>query len=198
MATHRDVCTSVATQASSSGARSRDLLDSGPSSHGVAHWRRLRAEVAVKERDVQQLKDDIAAAEQRLSSGESGHIVIRNLADSPAKLSLSRPARHRPKPYPEPLLLRRVDEDIDGVLRQQEEVTRKLADARRVLVREAVSVLGLRKGASKQSHWEIAGLPLPPPEMFRRKLPIHPYSDSQFIGQPASMPPFVTQYISYP
>ena len=57
--------------------------------------------------------------------------------------------------------------------RQQTVVTRNLAEARRVLVREAVSVFGLRKGSGKQSQWEIAGLSLPSPESFRRQSTLH-------------------------
>ena len=52
-----------------------------------------------------------------------------------------------------------------AVERQQLEVTRQLVDARRVLVREAVSVFGVRK--TPKHGWEIARLPLPSPELFR-------------------------------
>jgi hypothetical protein len=57
------------------------------------------------------------------------------------------------------------------VERRQATITRNLAEARRVLVREAVSVFGLRKGVGKQNQWEIAGLPLPSPDAFRREFP---------------------------
>jgi hypothetical protein len=70
MSTHRDVCTSVAKQASSSTARAQNLLDDGPVGPGAQHWRRLRAEVANKERECRQLREKIAGIEQRLSTGK--------------------------------------------------------------------------------------------------------------------------------
>jgi len=77
--------------------------------------------------------------------------------------------RRAPPPRPTRAVLDRLDQGVEGVERQQATITRNLAEARRVLVREAVSVFGLRKGIGKQNQWEIAGLPLPSPEAFRRE-----------------------------
>jgi hypothetical protein len=67
-------------------------------------------------------------------------------------------------------MLDRLDGELEAVDRQQATITRNLAEARRVLVREAVSVFGLKKGIGKQNQWEIAGLPLPSPQTFRGEL----------------------------
>jgi hypothetical protein len=77
--------------------------------------------------------------------------------------------RRQPPPRPSRTLLDRLDGELEAVDRLQATITRNLAEARRVLVREAVSVFGLKKGIGKQNQWEIAGLPLPPPETFRRQ-----------------------------
>jgi hypothetical protein len=109
----------------------------------------------------------------------------------------------RPAPLPKDRLLRRVNEDIDSVKRQQDEITRKLADARAVLVREAVSVFGLRKGLSKQGHWEIAGLSLPSPELFRREFTGNRQGSNRLISSLSVSPdqcrsrPYHTPLISH-
>lgn len=52
--------------------------------------------------------------------------------------------------------------------RLQLDVTRRLTEARRVLIREAVAVFGVLQ--SPMNGWEIAGIPLPSPDNFRRTL----------------------------
>ncbi|OXB33524.1 hypothetical protein J007_06808 [Cryptococcus neoformans] len=54
---------------------------------------------------------------------------------------------------------------IKQVHSQQQVITSRIIHARRVLVREAVNVFGVRQRSS--GDWEIAGIPLPDPETFR-------------------------------
>lgn len=163
ISTHRGGVANTARQASSACASASKLLDQEPSHHGQHKWRCLRANVATKERECKALKERIAAIEKRVATGDL-FWWIRLMSDLPGPSTGSR----RP-PLPTRTLLDRLDNDLETVNRQQATITRNLAEARRVLVREAVSVFGLRKGSGKQKDWEIAGLPLPSPEAFRRE-----------------------------
>ncbi len=49
----------------------------------------------------------------------------------------------------------------------QQQIAQRLIDARRVLVQEIVAIFGVKKRVS--GDWEIAGLVLPSPDLFRSK-----------------------------
>lgn len=61
--------------------------------------------------------------------------------------------------------MRDVQNSIAEVKTQQQIAEMSIIHARKVLVREATAVFGIHHRA----YWEIAGLPLPPPESFRRE-----------------------------
>lgn len=67
------------------------------------------------------------------------------------------------KSKPSPALSLRAS--IKQVHSQQQVITSRIIHARRVLVREAVNVFGVRQRSS--GDWEIADIRLPDPENFR-------------------------------
>ncbi|WVR04099.1 hypothetical protein IAU60_001098 [Kwoniella sp. DSM 27419] len=143
--------------------RSRHLLEgAGPSSptaesssscsgRGVLAWRELRADVAARERRCAALRQKAFASVRQRSQELRSEITRRR-----ATLNTARSA-------PSPAF--KFSNAIKRCKVQQQVTASHIVHARRVLVREAVAVFGVRKRTS--GDWEIAGLILPSPDAFR-------------------------------
>ncbi|KAL0242204.1 hypothetical protein I308_105833 [Cryptococcus tetragattii IND107] len=125
---------------------------------GLNAWRELRSDVASCEARCHQIKMDIVQRQATVSACRK-RIAENNLRDRRESLSML-------KSKPSPALSLRAS--IKQVHSQQQVITSRIIHARRVLVREAVNVFGVRQRSS--GDWEIAGIPLPDPENFRASL----------------------------
>lgn len=132
------------------------LLGPSPPLPGVRQWLTIRAEVARSQRRCEFLTHRIQAIDHALAAGTS----------TKAAAALIHPNSHDQdsRTLKEPLD-NDLAERISFISRKQLDVTKKLAEARRVLVREAVAVFGVIQ--SPLTGWEIAGMPLPTPDAFR-------------------------------
>ncbi|KAK4690051.1 hypothetical protein P7C73_g73, partial [Tremellales sp. Uapishka_1] len=128
-------------------ARTQLLLD-GPN-HGITSWRRLRAEVVESERRCERLREEIARREKEISARLSRPDYDRR------RQNLTLLKQQSP--------VAKTQQVLAQIARQQHDISLRLTHARRVLVREAIDVFGLRK----KGEWEIAGMPIPSPETFR-------------------------------
>ncbi|BEI80166.1 hypothetical protein CcaverHIS002_0106950 [Cutaneotrichosporon cavernicola] len=137
--------------------KAEQLLKGNPGAPGATEWRELRANVAAAEARVAALRARIArtsddAQRIRVSTSSTGAIRRRRQTLEDAEHAI---------PTHEDMAAR-----IATVRQQQREVGKRIIQARKVLVREAVDVFGVQR----MRGWEIAGLELPPPDLFR----VHP------------------------
>ncbi|CAK9786681.1 hypothetical protein CC85DRAFT_286829 [Cutaneotrichosporon oleaginosum] len=146
----------IAGQVATARATAERLLEGGDAP-GATAWRELRAAVAAGEARVAALRAKIArvadeAARIRASTASAATVRLRRQTLEDAM---------RAVPSDEEVAARTA-----AVRQQQREVGKRIIQARKVLVREAVDVFGVQRTRD----WEIAGLELPPPDLFR----VHP------------------------
>ncbi|KIR25881.1 hypothetical protein I309_05321 [Cryptococcus deuterogattii LA55] len=158
---HKELLQNLQTRLSTIRQHSQKLLTAAENEtthqagRGLNAWRELRSDVASCEARCHQIKMDIAQRQAAISACRK-RIAENNLRDRRESLSML-------KSKPSPALSLRAS--IKQVHSQQQVITSRIIHARRVLVREAVNVFGVRQRSS--GDWEIAGIPLPDPEFFR-------------------------------
>jgi hypothetical protein len=76
-----------------------------------------------------------------------------------------------------PVKLPPTQPEVPHLLQQQADIDRRLSQARKVLVDEVVNVFGVKH--RHDGIWEIARVPLPPPDGFRRKWVGRPHAHSR-------------------
>ncbi|WVO24255.1 uncharacterized protein IAS62_005619 [Cryptococcus decagattii] len=179
---HKELLQNLQTRLSAIRQHSQKLLTTAENEtthqagRGLNAWRELRSDVASCEARCHQIKMDIAQRQATISACRK-RIAENNLRDRRESLSML-------KSKPSPALSLRAS--IKQVHSQQQVITSRIIHARRVLVREAVNVFGVRQRSS--GDWEIADIPLPDPENFRVSLPFVPMPPPPFyhphVGRP--------------
>ncbi|WVW79679.1 hypothetical protein I302_101648 [Kwoniella bestiolae CBS 10118] len=156
IALHNEALKNIQAQIDSIVAKATSTLGGPPQStasistqKGLTAWRLLRAELDDKERRCADLKRLIRQRENNILTGDALHQRRSNLETL------------RSSPSPEITLKNAIKRCED----EQRTASYHIVNARRVLVREAVNVFGLSKGAVGE--WTIAGLTLPSPDALR-------------------------------
>lgn len=137
---------------------------------GAEAWREMRANVATAEARVAVLRERIAKASEEAERSELTDPGCQLTAVRASTLSSSAIRQRREKLDAAVQAVPSVADmnaRIVAVRQQQREVGKRIIQARKVLVREAVDVFGVQRTKG----WEIAGLELPPPDHFRCRLP---------------------------
>ncbi|KAK8843936.1 hypothetical protein IAR55_006728 [Kwoniella newhampshirensis] len=162
--------------------QSRQLLE-GPPARSVNAWRELRAEVANRGRRCANLKRDIAVRESGISTARQGtQAKDKDHKSRRATLQSLRTA---------PSVALRLEHALKRIRFQQQDATSRIVHARQVLVREALSVFGLHQNSRRD--WEIAGIVLPSPEVFR----LHPSASiNGAISHTVHLLSLITSYLS--
>ncbi|ORX36443.1 UV radiation resistance protein and autophagy-related subunit 14-domain-containing protein [Kockovaella imperatae] len=137
VATHHRLSHSLRAQCASSIVTSSQILTEGSRSLDV--WRRIRAEVALAERRVRRLVQKIQSIESELAGDVPDPFRVQRRHQKPTMTDRDVEARHQ------------------EIIQRQSDVDHRLVHARRVLVKEAVTVFGLQDGDIPS----IAGLPVP-------------------------------------
>lgn len=135
---------------------------------GAEEWRELRANVSAAEARVAGLRARIAKATE---DAERGQFVVLLANSRLARASTPATSSIRARRETLEAAIKSVPSVADmnarilAVRQQQREVGKRIIQARKVLVREAVDVFGVQRNKG----WEIAGLELPAPDLFRRR-----------------------------
>lgn len=155
----------IAGQVATARATAERLLHGGNGAPGAAEWRELRANVAAANSRVAALRAKIERTADNAARSELvGMVELTPVRASTPPADTIRLRRQmledaaRSIPTQEDMATRTA-----AVRQQQREVGKRIIQARKVLVREAVDVFGVQRTRG----WEIAGLELPPPDLFR-------------------------------